>query len=186
VTILGRGDLSPPRRSRSRQGRRGPVLALLLVLALLAVGGWFGWRTMRGSAKAARPPRTCVTPTPSASPPAAAGFVLTVLNSTDRQGLAHQIATALHGRGFRIGHVGNTTPAVAGSAQVVYGTGLQAAALTVAEQVPGATPTASTRPGIALVIGTGFKGLAAPAAAAAARAHDLTAASPRPPVCTGS
>ena len=183
MTILGRGDLSPPRRSRRR---RGPVVAVLLVLALLGVGAWFGWRAVRGSHSAAKAPRTCVTPTPSPSPPAPAGFVLAVLNSTDRQGLAHQIATGLHGRGFRIGHVGNTTPAVAGVAQVLYGPGLQAAALTVAEQVPGATTAASSRPGVSLVIGSGFTGLAAPAAAASARAQDLTAASPRPPVCTGS
>lgn len=182
MTVLGRGDLSPPRRSRSGRTR---VVATILVLAVLGVGGWFGWRAWHGSGrKPSAAPRTCTTPTPSPSPAVPAAFVLAVLNSTPHQGLAHHVAAVLKSRGLRIGHVGNTKPAVAGTAEVRYGSGLQTAAVTVAEQVPGAVMVASPAGGIALVLGTAFRDLATPAAVAAGHAHDLAAASPRPPVCT--
>lgn len=183
MTILGRGDLSPPRRHRRS---RAPLVAAIVVALLLAAGGYAGWRAWHGSGKAAvAVPRTCVTPTPGPTPAATADFVVTVLNSTPRQGLAHQVATALRLRGFRVGHVGNTTPPVAGTAVVDYGPSLQGAARTVAEQVPGATVTALARPGVTLVLGSAFQRLAAPAAASAARASDVAAASPKPARCSG-
>jgi len=181
MTILGRGDLSPPRRHHRSRSR---VVTTVLVVVVLAVAGYFGWRTVRGSGskKIAAPP-VCVTPTPSPSPAAPAQFVLGVLNSTPRQGMAHQVAAALKARGFRIGAVGNTTPIVSGSAVVDYGAGLATAAVAVAEQVPGATTAQVPRPGITLVLGSGFRGLATLSAVATARTHDVGAASPRPPVC---
>lgn len=183
VTILGRGDLSPPRRSHRGRNR---TVAVVLVLAVLAVAGWFGWRAWRGSGgKSAAAPRVCTTPTASASPAAPAAFTVAVLNSTPKQGLAHGVAAALRARGFHVGHVGNTKPPITAVAEVVFGPGLQTAAVTVAEQVPGgAAMSASPRPGIALVLGPGFRTLADAASVAQTRAHDVAASAPRPPVCT--
>lgn len=183
VTILGRGDLSPPRRSHRGRNR---TVAVLLVLAVLAVAGWFGWRAWRGSGgKSAAAPRVCTTPTASPSPAEPTSFTVTVLNSTPKQGLAHGVAAALRARGFHVGHVGNTKPTIATPAEVVFGPGLQTAAVTVAEQVPGgAAMTASARPGIALVLGPGFRTLADTAAVTQSRARDAAASAPRTPVCT--
>lgn len=182
MTILGRGDLSPPRR---RHRNRARAVTALLVVVVLAVVGYFGWRTMRGPGRrAATPPRSCVTPNPGPTPDAPSDVVVAVLNSTPRQGLAHQLADALRARGFRIGRVGNTTPVVAGAGQVRFGPGQQSAALAVAEQVPGAVMTPAPGAGVSLVLGSGFRSLAPAEAAAAARQRDLAAASASPPVCS--
>jgi hypothetical protein len=109
-----------------------------------------------------------------------------VLNATDKVGLAHQVAAALHAQGFRIGRVGNTTAAVTGVAEVAYGPGARAAALTVAEHVPGAVLTEVAAAGVSLRLGPSFTALATPAQVAAAHLKDLASASPRPVVCTSS
>ena len=159
----------------------------MIVLAVLAVAGWFAWREWHGSSSAsgASTPRPCTTPSVPPSPAAPAAVTVAVLNTTNRVGLAHDIAGQLRRRGFRIGHVGNTTPLVAGVAQVSYDGPDHAQALTVAEQVPGATlvPGGS---GVALRIGSGFRALSDPATAAAARSRDVASASPRPPACPSS
>ena len=161
---------------------------ILAVLVVLGVAGYFGWREWHGSDSTAqvRAPRPCVTPSVPPTPAAPGQVAVAVLNTTDRVGLAHTVARELHLRGFRVGHVGNTTPRQSGTASVTYGPGTQAAALAVAEQVPGATVVAAGSPGLTLQLGAGFRTLATPAQVGAARAHDLAAASPRPAVCPSS
>src|SRR5438270_2180383 len=79
VTILGRGDLSPRRRSR----RRGPILVMIVVAGLLAAAGWVGWHALRGSDNGPRQTlRTCVTPSPAPTPAEPAGVTVAVLNAT--------------------------------------------------------------------------------------------------------
>jgi len=184
VTILGRGDLAPPRRRRSRAG----VIVALLVLAALGAGGYFGWRELRGSSSStATLTPICTTPTPSPSPAAATGVTIVLRNGTPQVGLAHRLADLLKSRGFKVVSVGNTKSPVTGVAVVLYPDGQQAAALAVAEQFPGATivPAPAAVSGrVELEIGADYRSLATTAQVAAARARDQAAAAPRPPVCT--
>jgi hypothetical protein len=187
VTILGRGDLAPPRRGRRR---RTPFLAALLLLAALAAGGWYAWRTWTGgghdSVRTKQPHVVCVTPTPSSSPAPIKGVKVAVLNGTARAGLAHTIAGQLTLRGFAVVKVGNG-PAASGPPRVTYAPGEVALAMTLAEQVRGATlyELSNQPPGVVeLRISSGFGRLATRAEAAAARAHDVAAAAPSPAVCT--
>ena len=181
MTVLGRGDLSPRRRPR----RRGPVVATIVVLAALVAAGWYGWHRWHGhSNAAAAAPRTCVTPTAAPTPAAPAQVTVAVLNATDKVGLAHQVAAALRAQGLKIGKVGNTKARVSGVAAVSYGPTAKAAAITVAEYVPGATLAPTASGGVTLEIGPSFTALATPADVSSAHARDLASASPRPVVCT--
>ena len=183
MTILGRGDLSPPRRHRGR----GPIIATVVVAGLLAAAGWYGWHALRGGHhSSAQTVRTCVTPTAAPSPAAPGDVTVAVMNATPKVGLAHQVAAALKARGFRIGRVGNTKAIVVAAAVVTYGPGSRSAALTVAEQVPGATLTPVASGGVILELGPTFTALAGTDQVSAAHARDVAAASPRPAVCTGS
>lgn len=109
---------------------------------------------------------------------------MAVLNSTDKVGMAHQVAAALRTRGFRIGKVGNTKPPVAGVATVTFGPGGRAGALAVAEHVPGAQLVPAASGGVTIVLGPRFTALGSTADASAAHARDVASASPRPAVCT--
>ena len=166
------------------------MLATVLVLAALAAAGWYGWHRWHGKDSAsAQTPRTCVTPSAAPTPAAPAQVTVTVLNATDKVGLAHQIAAALRAQGLRIGKVGNTKAKVTGVAAISYGATSKAAAITVAEYVPGATlvpaPSGADKAGsVTLQIGPSFAALAAPAAVSSAHVRDLASASPRPVVCT--
>lgn len=183
MTILGRGDLAPRRRSR----RKAPYLVALLLLALAAAGGWFGWRAWHGTASTApQPSVVCVTPTPSPSPAGIKAVKVAVRNGTTRVGLAHIIAGQLTKRGFAVVQVGNGH-ALNGPPRVTYAPGETAIALTLAEQIPGSSlyELSSQPPGtVELDIGSGFRRLATPAEASAARARDVQAAAPSPAVCS--
>jgi hypothetical protein len=166
------------------------VVATVVVLAVLAVAGWYGWHRWHGhGTPATASPRVCVTPTAAPAPPAAGQVTVAVLNATDKVGLAHQVAAALRAQGLRIGKVGNTRTRIGGVAAISYGPSSRAAAVTVAEYVPGATlvpvtTTPGTTGAVTLQLGPQFTALAAPAQVSAAHARDLASASPRPVVCT--
>lgn len=179
VTILGRGDLSPPRRRHHR--RRWPFALLLLVA--LGAGGWYGWHWWqdRGTT-ASLAPAPCVTPSHPPAPSAAASVRLVVLNATNRVGLAHDVATQLHRRGFRIARIGNNA-STARTTMIGYPEGSQAGALAVAEQLPNAGTMTDNVRLVTLVIGNDFHKLATPKQAALAHQHDETAAHPPPPAC---
>lgn len=184
MTILGRGDLAPRRRGRRR---RTPYAVALLLIALVAAGGWFGWRAWHGDgAPSARPEVVCVTPSPSPSPAPVTSVNVAVLNGTKTVGLAHTVAGELTKRGFAIIRVGNGTP-VHGAPRITYAPGDISLALTLAEQVPGATllELASQPAGqVKLNLSTGYRGLATRAAASTVRARDLAAAAPSPAACS--
>lgn len=162
-------------------------MAAVVVVTLLAVGGWFAWRALRGSGgTSSAPVRVCVTPTAAPSPPVANQVTVSVLNTTDKVGLAHQVAEELKSRGFRVGHIGNVKAAVTGTAAVVYPDTQAAAARTVAEQVPSPTLLTGAVKVVTLQLGPAFRSLASTTDAAAARQRDLAASSPRPAVCSSS
>ena len=181
MTVLGRGDLSPPRRHR-RHGRR-TLLVVLLVVASLAVAGWFGWQALRGddtsTVRSGNVP--CVQPTHPPAPVAASAVKVRVLNGTNRAGLAHDVADQLRRRGFRIAGVGNA-PHVAKTV-VQHADTDQAAGLTVAEQLRAAELSAAKVRVVTLVIGRDFHGLAGKQLAGKRHAADLRAASPSPSPC---
>jgi hypothetical protein len=181
VTILGRGDLSPRRRTH----RRGPALATILVIAIVGAAGWFAWHALRGhDSGAGTRVRTCVTPSPAPVPAQPRDVTVSVLNATDKVGLAHQVAAALRTQGFRVGKVGNTKAAVTGVGTITFPPAARAGAIALAEHVPGAALVTASTAAVTLRLGPAFTALAAPSDAAAARTRDLASASPRPPVCT--
>jgi hypothetical protein len=167
MTILGRGDLSPPRRYRPGARRRWPRLLLtLVVLAALAAGGWFGWQRWHDDRHGGGPAavlRPCVTPT---TPPAAtsvAGPAVNVLNGSLRSGLAARVARGMH-RSFHvaIGRVGNAPRFMRGSSSVRYPTKLSGQANAVAAMIVPAPRlvVAAAASRVELDIGTAYQRLA--------------------------
>jgi hypothetical protein len=186
VTILGRGDLAPPRRSRHRRWPR--ALLALVVLGALGAGAWYGydrWIDDEGGKDSVATP--CVTPSHPPAPAAAKDVTLWVLNGTKRVGLAHDAAKDLRARGFRVTKVANASSRAVRTT-VSYATGDRAAGLAVAEQLP--DPAAALGDGgakrLALILGPDYRGLTSTAAAAAHHDADVEAANPPPPACAGS
>jgi hypothetical protein len=163
--------------SRHRRRRQAAVFAVLVLLVLgtgtTAAGvysGWWEWPPWQGEPAPVRTVVAC--PTPEVTAAAVADVALTVLNSTDRAGLAGATAAELTARGFTVGGVGND-PApepLPGTAVVRHGPEGLLAARTVAAQVDGATLQDDGRAGSAveLSLGQAFAGLRPPEAAAAA------------------
>ena len=154
-----------------------------LVVVTLAVGGWFGWQALRnddsGRTATVRP---CVQPSHPPAPAAPGDVHVRVLNATKRDGLAHQVALQLRGRGFRLAGVGNS-PRLQATTSVQHSDVALAAAEAVAEQLPTAQLQAGTVKAVTLVIGRDFRHLASKQQAARARAVDTRRASPTPSPC---
>ena len=160
---------------------------VLLLLASLAVGGWFAWQGLRGkdtsSLRAGHPP--CVQPTHPPAPAAAASVHVRVLNGTKRAGLAHAVADQLRGRGFRLAGVGNA-PHLAATTAVQHPDTDMAAALAVAEQLRTADVASARVRVVTLILGRDFHGLAPKQLASHHHRADLQSASPSPSPCPSS
>ncbi|MEG3629802.1 LytR C-terminal domain-containing protein [Streptomyces poriticola] len=194
------GDKYPRMRPPRRRGRLG-----VLVVACVTAFGLLGWGTLQlidvftggDEASAAGAKDGCpVAPARASASPAAASPALTalpepgqvtvnVLNATTRSGLAQQTADELKKRGFRIGDVANAPQEfdkkVAG-AGILLGpaTGLKTTLPVLGTQLPAAeqrTDAARKGSAVDLILGNGFKGLAAKVDADAALAK---AAAPKP------
>lgn len=186
MTILGRGDLAPPRRSRRRRWPR--ALLVLVVLGALGYGAWYAYdRWIQDDDATVDVATPCVTPSHPPAPAAAKDVTLWVLNGTKKVGLAHDVAKALRARGFRVTKVANAASRAA-ETQVAFATGDRSAALTVAEQLPdpAGAMTDGTAKQLTLVIGADYHGLASPAEASAHHDADARAATPTPPPCATS
>jgi hypothetical protein len=168
VTILGRGDLSPPRRYRPggrRRRRWFRAFVILLLLAALAAGGWYAWRHLR--TKDSATVRTLPTTCPSSShpqiavPPPPQARPVRVLNGNLRPGLARRVAHALRAGPARlpIGRVGNAARFIHGPSRVSYPPALIIEAQHVAAALlpePRLVETASATT-VQLELGTGFR-----------------------------
>src|SRR3954453_22600085 len=101
MTIPGRGDLAPRRRSSyGRRQRRWPrVLLTLIVIAAVAAGGYFGWQALSDNDKATvAAGAPCPRPTSTPTPPRAPVVTARILNGSLKAGLAKKVAKTLHQR----------------------------------------------------------------------------------------
>lgn len=169
MTILGRGDLSPPRRYRPGARRRWPrVLLTLIVVGALAAGGWYGWQRWHDDEPGGRPaavlsPCANPSPLPTGLSTPVTGPPVNVLNGSLRPGLAASVAKALH-RTFhvRIGRVGNAPRFMRGTSTVRYPAKLAQQARRVAAVIVPA-PRLVVAPAarrVELDIGTAYRRLA--------------------------
>lgn len=166
MTIPGRGDLAPRRRSSYGRQRRWPrVLLTLILLAGLGAGAYYGWQRWHDedTATVASGSRC---PTPSAAPsasPTSAHVTAKVLNGSLKPGLAKRVAKTLHQRfGVVVPNVGNARRFTRGVSLVRYPPRLAVPARALAGYVvPRARLKAETHAGrVELDIGTRFRSVA--------------------------
>jgi hypothetical protein len=163
--------------------KRRPLPALICLIALTLLTALVWWRVLhRGDhhAIAASPCTPTSTPTVQPRPPS---ILVSVLNSTQRAGLAKSTATSLARQGFKISGYGNDTghTAIAGTAQIRYSPAQKTAATLLAYYFPGAklvSLAASSDPTVVISLGTKFKALASSTAANRAMAADHVKLSP--------
>jgi hypothetical protein len=173
-----------------------PALVFLLALSLLTALVW--WRVIHrsDSAKATVLPTCSVSATPSVTVlPAAASVTVTVLNSTDKSGLAAQVTGFLAADGFKTGAAANDLTSrapVTGVAEVRYGPKGAAAAKLVSLYVPGSTLVLDTRTdaSVDLALGAKYTAVLAPSdvakALASAKLSQLPAPSSTPAAGSGA
>jgi hypothetical protein len=148
-----------------------PALAFLLVLSVLTGIVW--WRVLHrpdaSSGTAAPPssaaPLSCTPGGQAVRLPVPSAVSVVVLNGANRDQLASQVTTQLKARGFRTGTPSNAPSIVPGTAQIEFTAAGRAGATLLSYYVPGARLVAGNASGtsINLVLGTGFRSLAAQA-----------------------
>jgi hypothetical protein len=164
VTIPGLGDLSPPHR----HAPIGRWFVTILVLALLAGGGYAAFLGLTGgsSSPSASKLPLCPLPTKLPAPPADGPLRLTVKNATERNGLAASVAAQLTHRGFHVISIGNALELGSNVATVRYSPDRRTVADRVAAQINDSTLVAVGGHGVVeLDIGPKFHALATPLAA---------------------
>jgi hypothetical protein len=162
-------------------------LAFLLALSLLTALVW--WRVIHRSdaGKTTAQPSCSTSAAPTVSVvPAPAAVTVTVLNSTDKTGLASQVTGFLATDGFKVGTAANDLTdraPVTGIAEIRYGPTGAAGAKLVSFYVPGATlvPDARTDATVDLALGAKYTAVLAAADVAKALASaKLSQAAPPP------
>ncbi len=145
-----------------------PALVFLLVLTVLTAIVW--WRVLHrptSASKATDPvivqPSQCAPGSKPVTLPKPAAVQVVVLNGAGRDKLATQVSTQLHGRGFAVG-TPTDAGALTGVGEIQFGTAGKAGATLLSYYLPGAKLVAEKRTdaAIKLVLGSGFKALAAP------------------------
>lgn len=139
-----------------------PALAFLIGLSLLTALVW--WRVIhRADSGHSAAKSACPTPTNSVVP-RPTEVQVQVLNSTTRNHLAHDVASAMQKIGFRITGIGNDDPGVvvSGVAEIRYGPKGSSSATLLSFYLPGATlvPTQRSDSAIVVSLGTKFKSVA--------------------------
>jgi hypothetical protein len=162
---------------------------VLLLLAVLGAGGWFGWHVLRSDDTATVRASTGPCRSTEAPPePAAAGSVrLRVLNGTNRDGLAHELDKQLSQRGFHVIAVGNTAKTVPHTT-VISTAADRSRVIELRAQLERSRWSAkSKRAGVlTLVVGRDFASLSAPATASQHRAAAVQAAHPTASPCASA
>jgi hypothetical protein len=148
-----------------------PALVFLLVLSVLTAIVW--WRVLHrptASSSTATPsvtaaPLTCTPGGHVVRLPAPNAVLVVVLNGANRDQLATQVTAQLKARGFRTGTPSNAPSILSGTAEIQFSTAGRAGATLLSYYIPGARLVAGSPAGssVTLVLGTGFKGLAAQA-----------------------
>jgi hypothetical protein len=151
----------------------GFLVAGLAVAALISVAIFTGampsplardFTTAQPDQGPATPPPPC--PPAGMLPVAYEKVRVTVLNGTDRAGLATDAAIALSSRGFTILRAGNSAVTTGGVARIGFGPTGIGAAYTLAAHIDGARLALDTRKdsGVVLTVGTSYQALVDPKA----------------------
>jgi len=162
--VSGVGDRTERPPVRARSGRRPlPPIIFLLVLAIAALVVW--WNVFRTDAKQeARQEAACSTAQQAAPSLDPATINIRVLNATEEQGLAGQVAGQLGSLGFVVDEVANDGSGreVTGVGEVRHGPRGADAARYAALYLPGAGDYEDTRATavVDVVVGPQFAGLA--------------------------
>jgi len=156
--------------SASSTRRPLPALAFLLVLSVLAGVVW--WRVLHrhdttalAKPPSGRPSAICGRGGKAIALPAPRSVTIQVLNAADRTGLAAAVRDQLISRGFASAGVGNAK-LINGVGEIHYPARGAAAATLLSYYLPGAKLVRISRSDaqLDLVLGTGFRTLASPAA----------------------
>ena len=103
-----------------RQKRR-PLPALICLLALTLLTALVWWRVLHRGADHAEAKSTCTPQVTQTALPRPATITVSVLNSTQRTGIAKGAAGVLTKRGFKVSGYGNDKPPIAGVAEIRFG-----------------------------------------------------------------
>jgi hypothetical protein len=147
-----------------------PAAVFLVALVLLTALVWWRVITHDKSEHAAADgdcPSTSTTTTKPSTLPPPSSVTLTVLNSTDRNGLAGKVVTQLKKDGFTIPENASNDPSgkpIAGVAEIRYGAAGADGATLLSYYVPGATlvSTDSVDDTVVLSLGLKYKALTPP------------------------
>lgn len=150
-----------------------PALVFLLVLTVITAVVW--WRVLHRPGDSPTPSAGSSTPTvtltcaPAGKPitlPKASAVTVDVLNGSSRYQLATAISNQLKARGFATGQPTDSPTALAGVAEIRFGTAGKAGATLLSYYLPGAAMVTEHRPDAAVhvVLGAAFRALATPAA----------------------
>jgi len=166
---------------------------VVLVLAVVAGAGYFGWQWWQGrdtgtptATPTFTPTQTCHTPRPPKPPsplPSPSAVDVEVLNGSNQPGLARTTADALANAGFSVIGFGNSGQSPPSAAVVRYPKDQLGPAVTVASYLPDSVlkpaDQASGPAGVVIVLGDGFTQVRSTDAAAAAAA-DVPVPTPSP------
>jgi hypothetical protein len=168
---------------------RRPLPALISLVGLLLLTALVWWRVIHRN-EAEGTTSTCTTPSPTPTVtntlPAPGQVTVSVLNATNRTGIAGRARTALLADGFKIpSEAGNDRPKVKipGVAEIRYGTPGAKGARLLSYYFPGArlVPNAGKSATVVVSLGEKYKAVASSAAVRAAlQAEHLTISTPAP------
>jgi hypothetical protein len=158
----------------STETRRRPLPALAFLLALTVLTGIVWWRvlhrpdntTTASQTPGSTAPVRCTPGARAVRLPTPASVTVDVLNGSGRDLLAAKVTGQLKSRGFTVG-TPNTSPVqLTGVGEIRYGTAGRAGATLLRYYLTGAklVPASRKDAKIDLVLGSGFRALAAPTA----------------------
>jgi hypothetical protein len=149
---------------------RRPLPALICLLALTLLTALVWWRVLNRSDGHAATTKGCSSSVAPVVLPRPPGVSITVLNSTNRTGIAKTTAAVLAKDGFKIVTYGNDTPhpLVIGVAEIRFTTDQKPGATLLSYYLPGSrmVPLAATSDSkLVLALGSTFTKVSTPAAA---------------------